>query len=63
MAKSGRPTRSLRKAIDNKCKDCVYDPANKGTWRQQVEACDIESCPLWPVRPTSRGEKDVETTA
>ena len=27
---------SLRKAIDQKCKDCTYDSTAPGTWRQQV---------------------------
>jgi len=40
-----------QKAIDTKCKDCIYDPEEDGTWRQQVKACDIESCALHPYRP------------
>jgi len=46
---------SLRKRVDEKCKDCIYDSAVPGTWRQQVSLCDIKSCPLWRVRakPTS----------
>lgn len=43
---------SLRKAIDMKCKDCIYDPTcGGGTWREQVAQCSSISCPLWPVRP------------
>jgi hypothetical protein len=42
---------SLRKAIDAKCKECIYDPCQNGTWRQQVEACTSPSCPLFSVRP------------
>lgn len=43
---------SLKKAIEGKCKDCIYDPAVAGTWREQVELCTSEkSCSLWPVRP------------
>lgn len=50
---------SLRAAINAKCKECIYDPiAGKGTWRQQVEACTAPACPLYPVRPTSKGNKD-----
>ena len=46
---------SLRKPIDEKCKDCIYDPTVPGTWRQQVFLCSANSCPLWDVRakPTS----------
>ena len=48
---------SLRKAIDGKCKDCTYDTADKGSWRQQVAACTINSCTLHPVRPVSKTTK------
>ena len=44
---------SLRKAIDDKCRDCIYDPASRGTWRQQVTICPQTDCPLWPIRPLS----------
>lgn len=45
---------SMRKAINDKCRECIYDPiAGKGTWRQQVEACTSRKCPLYPVRPVS----------
>lgn len=51
------PPRSLRKAIDAMCKWCIYDPkSGGGNWRQQVTACAITRCALWPVRPLSRGE-------
>lgn len=42
---------SLRKSINAMCKNCTYDKADRGTWRQQVEACEITRCPLWLVRP------------
>lgn len=43
---------SMKKCIENKCKDCIYDPAISGTWREQVELCRSEkTCALWPVRP------------
>ncbi len=45
---------SLRKAINDKCKDCTYDERNGlGTWRQQTELCTVKICPLWEVRPRS----------
>jgi hypothetical protein len=45
---------SLRKAINDKCIECIYDPiGGPGTWRQQVEECTSKSCPLFPVRPLS----------
>jgi len=45
---------SLRKAIDDKCKSCIYDPLAAGTWRQQVTLCSVTSCPLFPVRPVTK---------
>ena len=42
----------LRAAIDDKCRDCIYDPlSGGGTWREQVAQCSCPDCPLWPVRP------------
>lgn len=44
--------RSMRRAINEMCKNCVYDPkSGLGTWRQQTEACTITRCPLWDYRP------------
>ena len=42
---------SLRKAINQNCKDCVYDEIATGTWRQQVTLCSVKSCALYDVRP------------
>lgn len=46
---------SLRKHINQNCKDCIYDSSAPGTWRQQVALCGIKSCPFWDIRakPTS----------
>lgn len=46
---------SLRTAIDQNCKQCIYDKACPGTWRQQVSLCTVIKCPIWDVRamPTS----------
>jgi hypothetical protein len=52
---------SLRKAINNKCKECIYDPYEPGTWRMQVEGCTSLHCPLYPVRPIAYiGKKEVD---
>ena len=40
-----------QEAIDAKCVECIFDPLEDGTWRQQVKACEIESCALHPYRP------------
>ena len=47
--KKKRP--SMRAAINAKCKDCSYDPLDRGTWRQQVGACTDTECSLHPLRP------------
>ncbi len=44
---------SLRIPINLKCKDCIYDDLNTGTWRQQVAQCTNYDCPLFEVRPKS----------
>jgi hypothetical protein len=45
---------SLRKAINDKCKDCIYDPlAGTGNWRKQVHSCIDTACPLHPYWPMS----------
>jgi hypothetical protein len=47
-----KKSNSLRKAINDKCRHCIYDPhSGSGTWRQQVSACTSKQCPLYPVRP------------
>lgn len=48
---------SLRKAINAKCKDCIYDLAAPGNWRQQVQSCPSLKCPLWPFRPKSKSNR------
>lgn len=46
--------RSLRAAVNAKCRSCIYDPGSgNGTWREQVEACSSSNCPLHPCRPIS----------
>jgi len=47
---------SLRLAINTKCKECIYDPSQKGNWRQQVAACTVKNCPLFEVRPFSKSQ-------
>lgn len=51
--------RSLRRAIYQNCKDCIYDEHVKGegNWRQQVEKCLVSKCALYSVRPTSKSKK------
>jgi len=42
---------SAKACIARFCKECIYDPTETGSWRQQVENCTITSCPLYSVRP------------
>lgn len=44
----------LRGKIDAKCIECIFDPYQKGSWRFQVEKCTSPTCPLYPVRPTTK---------
>lgn len=44
---------SLKKCIENHCKNCSYDATQPGTWREQIEACTVKSCALWEVRPVT----------
>jgi hypothetical protein len=48
-AKPPRP--SMRRAINAKCKECIYDRVADGTWREQVESCTSQDCALWILRP------------
>ena len=43
-----------QQAINEKCKECNYDPEAEGTWKTQTEACDLTDCGLWPYRPKPR---------
>lgn len=49
--------KSLRKAIDENCKECIYDPLAGGSWRKQVTLCTVNKCPLYPVRPLAENAK------
>lgn len=51
-----RQMNSLRERINEKCKDCIYDPYGKGTWVAQVAQCTSASCPLFDVRPLQFGK-------
>ncbi len=42
---------SKRAAINSKCRDCIYDPAGGGSWREQVGACTSSDCALFELRP------------
>jgi hypothetical protein len=53
---------SLRKAINAKCQECIYDPiSGNGGVLQQIYGCTCYSCPLYAVRPMPR-EKSANLT-
>lgn len=56
MSKEKRP--SMRKAINDKCKDCIYDEYGQGNWRQQVTACTSTDCALFLLRPLSKPRQE-----
>lgn len=42
-------------AINAKCKDCIFDPYQRGTWREQTTACASSNCALHEFRPVAEG--------
>lgn len=42
---------SLRRRINQNCRDCIYDEMAMGTWRQQVTLCTVNSCAFHKIRP------------
>ena len=48
----------MRQAINDKCKDCIYDPQQPGSWRLQVQWCAISTCSLWEYRPRSSSKRE-----
>jgi len=47
---------SRKKAIDDFCKECNFDPLDRGNWRQQITSCTMTDCPLYAYRPKSSGK-------
>jgi hypothetical protein len=43
---------SLKRAIENHCKDCIYDETESGSWRSQVKTCNL--CEVMPVTISTR---------
>ena len=52
---------SMRAAINAECRECTYDSAAPGTWRQQVEACTVVACALFHFRPKSAPKRTAES--
>ena len=49
-----------QQAINEKCRECIYDEFADGTWRMQVEVCELTACALYPYRPVSRSKASCE---
>lgn len=58
-ASTNKPRISMRKAVNEHCRSCIYDPLDKGggTWRMQVENCTVTKCALYEIRPKSKPKK------
>jgi hypothetical protein len=41
----------LTTAIAAACRRCIYDPAEPTSWREQIDACTCDRCPLHEHRP------------
>ena len=42
---------SLKRAINPICKAYIYGSGVQVRWRQQEQACAVESCSLWAYKP------------
>jgi len=52
-----RNMKSRQRAIELMCKQCVYMPGLRESWREQVqEQCPQPDCPLFNWRPCVGGE-------
>ena len=50
-----------QQAINAKCQDCIFDEYAEGTWRMQVQQCELTDCALHPYRPKSRSNTPSKT--
>lgn len=57
LSEEAKPRKSMRKAINDKCRECIYDDCAPGNWRQQTGACTVITCPLYEFRPVSKSRK------
>ena len=47
-----------QKAIEAMCRERSYDELDDGTWRMQIERCELTNCPLYQYRPVSRSKSN-----
>jgi len=48
---------TMKQAIDKNCFECSYDDKDVGTKHQQIEACPMINCALYPFRPVTSNTK------
>ena len=61
IVKKQLSTSGLRGRVNAFCVTCTFDDLQPGTWKQQIEACTVKSCPLWDVRPCSKSNSLLTT--
>ena len=49
--------KSMRRAINEYCRECIWDSLMPGNWKQQTGACTMTTCPLYEFRPVSKPRK------
>lgn len=49
-----------QEAINKNCRDCVYDETCNGSWREQIEGCEITTCALYDFRPKTIATERLE---
>lgn len=49
---------SMKRAIENMCFQCIYDPLSNGSKHKQVEDCTSPDCALFDYRPVSGALKE-----
>ena len=49
---------SLYAAIADKCADCIHDPLEAGSSRQQRKGCSFPDCSLYPYRLGASSRKE-----
>lgn len=55
-------TKSPQQAINAFCRSCLYDEADTGSWRAQIERCTATKCPLFAFRPLTHATLEGKRT-
>ena len=49
-----------KQAIEQFCKECIFDRKQGESWRKQVAKCTSRGCPLYAFRPLPYPQKSIE---